>query len=121
MTRGQDIEHSAADGDQSSGTQQLETALVIIQVVALVRIDEGEIEGAGPPLREQSVQCLDGRAQSQIDLVRHAGFDPVPPGDRGPLLTHVAGDDFSVGGQRQRHRNGTVASEHAHFERHPCA
>ena len=62
------IHHGAApervvDRDEAARPQQLEQALVVRDVARLVRVDEGEVEGAGLAGCEQLVQGPQGRLQ----------------------------------------------------------
>ncbi len=104
------------DADETPWTQQREHALVVAQVSRLVGIDEGEVEGLALPRGQQSIQRLVRGRQSQVDLVVDSRRPPVTPGDRGPLLADVAGDDAAVVWQRRSHGQGGVTREHPDFD-----
>ena len=85
-------------------------------IVDFVGIDEGKVERAVLPAGTQGLQGLQRRSQAQIDLVRHARFLPITPGDGGILIAEVAGNQPPVIRQRAGHRQGAVAGKYSDLQ-----
>ncbi|AQK58168.1 Phosphatidylinositol/phosphatidylcholine transfer protein SFH13 [Zea mays] len=108
--------------DGTPDAHQAEQLLVVPDVVRLVGVDEGEVEGAVVGrVGEELVQLLQRRALPEVHLARHPGALDEGAADVVVLAAHVECDDLAVGGQRQSRRQQRVAREHAHLQRPPRA
>lgn len=65
---------------------------------------------------QQGVEGLERGREMQVDLPVQAGFSPVPACDRGPFLAHVARDQLTVLGQRERDGQRAVPGERADLD-----
>ena len=83
------------EGDQPARSHQLQRALVVVVVVGLVGVDEGEVERALAG-RDHRVERIDAGAQAQVDLVVDAGLAPIGPRLVGELLADIERDDAAV-------------------------
>ena len=104
------------DDDQSAWPEELQYALVVPVVVGFVRINERIVVRSGLARLDQAVESPQCRLQSQVNLVIDARLFPVAPADRCPFLADVAGDDFSVLWQCQRHDQRGVSSEYSDLD-----
>ena len=77
------VEHAAAaqdvvEHDQPAGAQEPQALLVVVGVLGLVGVDEGEVERL---VVRQPAQRLQRRPEPQVDPVGDAGLLEVAPGD----------------------------------------
>ncbi len=80
------------DADQTVGREPGEELFVVVDVAALVGVDEREVDdGVG----RQRAQRLDRGRDPQLDAVVDAGERPVLACDVGPLGTDVAAQQAS--------------------------
>ena len=84
------------DGDQPARGHPRHQGLVVGDVLALLGVDEGEVEER--PHGEMG-ERLQRRAQAQLDAVGQPRALPVAARHRGPLLAHVAAEQPSPGWQ----------------------
>ncbi len=107
------------ENDQAADADQPEAGLVVGIVLGLVGVDEGEVEAPRLAFGLERGERLERRREAERDLLRDAGLLPVRPGDRRPLLVHVAGDHPPTVRQRQGDRERAVAGEGADLQRQP--
>ena len=100
--------------DHAAGRQARHDLLVVVDVVGLVGVDEGEVHRW---LGRQAPQRLQRRGDAQVDAVGHAGSLPVRPGDGGPLLGDVAAQQPPARRQSLGDRQGRVARERPDLHR----
>ena len=110
------VEQNVVGGDQPALPQQWQRALVVVNVVAFIGVDEDEIETAGVTLVDQSVQRIERRSQPQLDSILHAGVAPGSPGDPRVFFADIADDESSARAKPERNPGGAVAHEDADFE-----
>ena len=86
-------------------------------IVALVRINVGEVERAQILLiSNHGVKAFEARSNACLNLISDAGFLPEWSSNIDPLIRNIAADKLAILGKAKRHAQGRVASENAYLD-----
>jgi branched-chain amino acid transport system ATP-binding protein len=107
------VRERVVDHDQAAGVHPGQHLAPVVQVAALVRVDERDVElGRARQLAQRPVS----RTEAQLDPVAETRLLPVLLRDRGPLRVDVAADQVPVRGEPAGDADGGVTGEGADLD-----